>query len=547
MKFDRRQVLTWPSMIMLFLFALLPLVIMLVTSFQSDTTGGFTLENYERFFSSSTYLRLTGKTIVMSLAVTAVSLLIAYPLAYIMAKKLRGLRNIILILVIIPFFTNQLVRVYSWLIFLQDGGIFNNFLSLFGLFEDGLGLLYTQGAVIIGLTHAFFPYMVVTIYMSLERMDDAMLEASRSLGASKFTTFRRIIFPLSMPGVISGIMIVFVPALGTFVEPRILGGTDGTVIGTVIEDQFFEIAAWNFGAAIAFLLLALVLISMTALNMAGKRWEQNEKQHHILSRIFVILVILFLYVPIFVLMLLGFNESRYNSLPFEFTTKWYEEMITNEALLTAAKNSLLLALVTGILCTVLATLFILGQRYLSRKTSGLFNSIVMMPMSIPWLIMGLSILLMIRSLDFTKNMGFVLAGHVIISLPYAFLVLRARMSSLDKSLEEMSASLGAGPLTTFRRVTLPAIAPAMVAGGFLAFMISFDNFAISYFLIPNGVTTLPIEIQTSIKFGFTPEINAISTVIIVFSLVILLIVGIIVRVKLEGNVGRKKVIWQRWN
>ena len=167
MKFDRRQALTWPSMIMLFLFALLPLVIMLVTSFQSDTTGSFTLENYERFFSNPTYLKLTGKTIVMSLAVTAVSLLIAYPLAYIMAKKLRGMRNIILVLVIIPFFTNQLVRVYSWLIFLQDGGIFNNFLSLFGLFEDGLGLLYTQGAVIIGLTHAFFPYMVVTIYMSL--------------------------------------------------------------------------------------------------------------------------------------------------------------------------------------------------------------------------------------------------------------------------------------------------------------------------------------------------------------------------------------------
>ena len=265
-----------------------------------------------------------------------------------------------------------------------------------------------------------------------------------------------------------------------------------------------------------------------------------KKQHHILSIIFVILVILFLYVPIFVLMLLGFNESRYNSLPFEFTTKWYEEMIANEALLTAAKNSLLLALVTGILCTVLATLFILGQRYLSRKTSGLFNSIVMMPMSIPWLIMGLSILLMIRSLDFTKNMGFVLAGHVIISLPYALLVLRARMSSLDKSLEEMSASLGAGPLTTFRRVTLPAIAPAMVAGGFLAFMISFDNFAISYFLIPNGVTTLPIEIQTSIKFGFTPEINAISTVIIVFSLVILLIVGIIMRSNLKEMLGGKK-------
>ena len=273
MKFDRRQALTWPSMIMLFLFAFLPLVTMLITSFQSDETGSATLENYERFFSNVTYLKLTGKTIVMSLIVTLVSLVIAYPLAYIMAKKLKGLRNIILVLVIIPFFTNQLVRVYSWLIFLQDGGIFNNFLNLFGLCEDGMGILYTQSAVIIGLTHAFFPYMVVTIYMALERLDDSMLEASRSLGASKLTTFRRVIFPLSIPGVISGVMIVFVPALGTFVEPRILGGTDGTVIGTVIEDQFFEIAAWNFGAAIAFLLLALVIISMTALNMAGRRWE----------------------------------------------------------------------------------------------------------------------------------------------------------------------------------------------------------------------------------------------------------------------------------
>ena len=264
------------------------------------------------------------------------------------------------------------------------------------------------------------------------------------------------------------------------------------------------------------------------------------RKHNILSKIFVVLVLLYLYVPIIVLMFLSLNESRYNSLPFKFTTKWYEDMIANAALLEAAKNSLMLAFVTGIICTVLATLFTLGQRYLSKKVSGVFNSIVMMPMSIPWLIMGLSLLLMIRSLGFTKNMAFVLAGHVIISLPYALLVLRARMSSLDKSLEEMSASLGAGPMTTFRRVTLPAIAPAMVAGGFLSFMISFDNFAISYFLMPNGVSTLPIEIQTSIKFGFTPEINAISTVIIGFSLIILLIVGIIMRSNLKEMLGGAK-------
>lgn len=265
--------MTWPSMLVLFLFAFVPLIIMFVTSFQSDSTGGFTLENYARFFSKSMYLKLTGKTIINALLVTVVSLIVAYPLAYIMAKKLKGMKNIILVLVIIPFFTNQLVRVYSWLIFLQDGGILSNFFNSLGMFEDGLGILYTRAAVIIGLTHAFFPYMVVTIYMALERLDDSLLEASTSLGASKFTTFTRVVFPLSMPGVISGIMIVFVPCLGTFVEPRILGGTDGTVIGTVIEDQFFEIYGWNFGAAIAFMLLALVIISMAALSKAGSRWE----------------------------------------------------------------------------------------------------------------------------------------------------------------------------------------------------------------------------------------------------------------------------------
>ena len=273
MKRDKRQIMTWPSMLVLFLFAFVPLIIMFITSFKSDATGAFTLENYARFFQKAMYLKLTGKTIVNALLVTVVSLVVAYPLAYIMAKKLKGLKNIILVLVIIPFFTNQLVRVYSWLIFLQDGGILSSFFNSLGLFPDGLGILYTQAAVVIGLTHAFFPYMVVTIYMALERLDDSLIEASTSLGASKLTTFRKVIFPLSMPGVISGIMIVFVPCLGTFVEPRILGGTDGTVIGTVIEDQFFEIYGWNFGAAIAFLLLALVVVSMAALNKAGSKWE----------------------------------------------------------------------------------------------------------------------------------------------------------------------------------------------------------------------------------------------------------------------------------
>ena len=234
MKRNKRGLLTLPSVCWLLVFTVLPLLIMLYYSVQADDGTGFTWANYLRFFSKDTYLRLTWRTIVMAVLVTVVSLLIAYP----------------------------------------DGGVLDKLLGALQLTAgDSLGLLYTQAAVVIGLVHAYFPYMVITIYMALERMDTAMLEASASLGATRWTTLRRVVFPASMPGVVSGILIVFVPCLGTFVEPRILGGTDGTVIGTVIEDQFTELYGWNFGAAIAFLLLALVLLSMLAISKWGRRYE----------------------------------------------------------------------------------------------------------------------------------------------------------------------------------------------------------------------------------------------------------------------------------
>lgn len=262
--------------------------------------------------------------------------------------------------------------------------------------------------------------------------------------------------------------------------------------------------------------------------------------NNLIPACYALLALIFLYTPIIVLMVMGFNKSRYNTLPFQFSLEWYGALAKNEVLINAAVNSLLLALVTAIICVVLATLFVLGMKALSRSLEGLFRSLIMMPMSIPWLILALSMLLFIRFLNMDKSMFFVVAGHVVISLPYAMLALQARIQALDPSLEEMSASLGASSFVTFRRITMPALAPAIVAGGFLAFMISFDNFAISYFLIPAGTSTLPIEIQSSIKFGFTPEINAISTIIIGVSLFCLAVVGVIMGSSIENILGGRK-------
>lgn len=240
--------------------------------------------------------------------------------------------------------------------------------------------------------------------------------------------------------------------------------------------------------------------------------------------LYLSIVLMFLYTPIAVLVLMSFNKSQYNTLPFEFSLRWYEELFSNPRLIDSTLSSIYLALLTGLISVILATCLMLGLNKTRSRLKNWVQSFVILPLSIPWLIMGLSLLLLLRAIGLDRNFVFLLIGHVIVSFPYAVMVLRARMEGMDHHLQEASASLGANEWTTFTRIILPLIFPAILAGGFLSFMISFDNFIISYFLIPMGSSTLPIEIYTSIKFGFTPEINAVSTLILSGTIGILLLI-----------------------
>jgi spermidine/putrescine transport system permease protein len=244
----------------------------------------------------------------------------------------------------------------------------------------------------------------------------------------------------------------------------------------------------------------------------------------IASWFYLLIIFLFLYTPIAVLVLMSFNKSQYNTLPFEFSARWYHELFSNTRLIESTFNSIYLALLTGLISVILATCLMLGLSKSKSKLKNWIQSFVVLPLSIPWLIMGLSLLLLLRAVGLDRNFIILLIGHVIVSFPYAVMVLRARMEGMDHFLQEASASLGANDWTTFIRIILPLIFPAILAGGFLAFMISFDNFILSYFLIPMGSSTLPIEIYSSIKFGFTPEINAVSTLILGGTIAILLLI-----------------------
>lgn len=253
-----------------------------------------------------------------------------------------------------------------------------------------------------------------------------------------------------------------------------------------------------------------------------------------LAWVYTVMIFVFLYSPITVLMLMSFNESQYNSFPFHFSLRWYQDLAANQTLINASWNSVYIAAVTAIASVVFAVMLMLWITQTDSVWGKWLNSLVILPLTIPWLILGLAILLLLNVLGLDKNFVVLLFGHIVISLPYAVLVIKARLQSLDLSINEASASLGANGLTTFRKITFPLLFPAMLAGGFLAFIISFDNFIISYFLIPMGQSTLPVEIYSSIKFGFTPEMNAVSTILLTGTIILILVITMMMSSSLKN-------------
>ena len=266
-----------PAYLWLMVAVFLPLSAMVFFSFMTDLPiagkpWSFTLGNYGAFFSQGLYARLLVASLRMGFEVTLWCVVLGYPAAYVLAKVLKGRsREAIFLLVILPFWSNGLVRIFSWAMVLREGGILDTALNAVLPFKVNIDLMYSYPAVIIGLVHSYVPYMVLTCYLTLQAIDDSLIEAARSLGASRRQTLWRVVLPLSMPGLIAGAALIFIPVVGSFMEPRILGGTQGTFYGTVIEDQFVAVDNWPLGSALSFILLAAVIVILAIGQPALKR------------------------------------------------------------------------------------------------------------------------------------------------------------------------------------------------------------------------------------------------------------------------------------
>jgi spermidine/putrescine transport system permease protein len=252
-----------PVTLWLGLFFLVPLLFILAYSFgTSGVYGGITLGfnpgNYLRVFDPL-YLEIVVRTLIIALTNTLLCLLLGYPLAYFIAFKGRRWKNILILMVMIPFWTSLLLRAYAWVVILEGNGIANRVLQFLGITDEPIPLIFTPQAVTMGMVYSYLPFMILPLYAALEKFDVGLKEAAQDLGASRWHTFWRVTFPLSMPGVIAGSILVFIPSAGEFVIPNLLGGSRTVLVGNLIQAQFSTARDWAFGSALAMMLAVLLV------------------------------------------------------------------------------------------------------------------------------------------------------------------------------------------------------------------------------------------------------------------------------------------------
>ncbi len=372
--------------------------------------------------------------------------------------------------------------------------------------------------------------MILQLYAVLDKMDDTQAEASRDLGASAFRTFRSITLPLSLPGIYAGCLLAFIPMVGEFVIPDLLGGNDAALIGKTLWTEFFNNQDWPLSSAIAVGMLAVLAVPIALLQKAQAKADRpstsasgpGERHWSRLNFMSVALGLAFIYLPILLVIVFSFNDSRLVTVWSGFSLKWYRLLFENAQLLASAWMSLKLAFLSACAATVLGVLAALTLvRGRSMRGHGLLGFLALAPIIIPEMVIGLAFLLLFVAIGLPRGFFTLFLAHATFGMCFVAAIVQARLSGFDMTLEDASRDLGASGSQTFWRITLPLILPAVISGWALAFVLSFDDLIISSLVAGPGATTLPMRLYSQVRLGVTPEVNAASTLMVLTAVVVL--------------------------
>jgi len=564
----------YPAVLFLVFFFLYPTVLLLGLS-ATDEAGALTTEHYARLFRSDLYLGVLGITLEIALWTTVFSLLAGYPIAYLLATVRHSTRNTLIIWVLMPFWTSFLVRTFAWLVLLGRGGAVNDLLMALGIVEYPIRMIYNFTGVMVGMVHALMPLGVLTMVSVMQGIDTNLKQAAATLGARPSQAFWRIYFPLSLPGVAAGGLLIFITALGFFITPALLGGRKETVIVQVIIFQIHEVLNWGFAGAVSLLLLVTALIIFVlydrllglstlsgqsapaagsrssligrlgsaigrrligtlgdACAFVGRALERlrpprADRPRRAVSRSLVwitgILVLLFLSVPAFFVIPVSFTEESFlNWPPVGFSTQWYERVAESGIWGEAALRSFVVATSSALLGMLLGVpaAFVLVRRSFLGKTA-LFGFLVS-PVITPHIIIAVSLFYLYSRMGLVgTTLGLVL-GHTVLAIPYVVVTTMAMIKNYDVRLDHAAWTLGATRLRTLWHVTLPIIRPGLIAAFMFAFIISFDELTIALFVTGGEFTTLPKAMWDDAILQVSPTLAVVATLLLLFMSVLIL-------------------------
>ena len=593
MKIDKRQlkgkaIFLSPAMLLVAFGFFLPLLMLFSISLYKGVTGtglidttALSFDNFAKMFEPY-YLKVLWRTFRIAIYATLLSLVLGYPVAMAMSRtRSNRVKNFLLALILTPLITNVTARTLGLMIIFANNGPINRIITALGF--PKARFVGTELGIILGLTQVFIPYMILSVKSVLDNVNYNLEEAARDLGCSRFTAFFKIIFPLSMPGVVAGSLFVFLLSFSSFVTPKLMGGGKVMTITMLIYQQSMTILDWPFAAVAALVLLVFSLILVTVYNHMTSRIEKmNDRSgsfrevnfssgwyhftrrakdavydvyaavtrvfkrermrlvteatlrrqrtmnavRRILSIAVVVFVCLFIVLPLFIVIISAFSGDRMfiTFPPSSFSLQWFRSVFEKPEYLSSFWLSLRVAVISTAISLVIGTLASLGLMRFKYKSIELLKTFFLSPLTLPAVIVGIALLRFSITLGWVGDNKSLILAHLVITTAYVIRMVLSSLVGFDMSLEEASRDLGASPLYTFRKITLPIIKPGLVVAGLFSFIVSLDETTISRFIVRGGNITLPVRIFAQLEYGLDLTVTAISFMLIVFSLIVLVLI-----------------------
>jgi putative spermidine/putrescine transport system permease protein len=560
----------WPTP---WAWLLLPGSVFLVVLFVVPLTGllllafgmpNWTLANFSRIGDTPVYLTVMRNTLEISVTVTALAFVLSYPIAYALTTGGTVLRTFLLIGVVLPYFTSTLARTFAWIVLLGRNGVVNQFLLELGWVSQPIPLLYNRFGVILGMTHIVMPMMILPMYTVMSSIDPKLMRAAKANGASPLAAFLTIFLPLSLPGLIAGILLVFIYCLGFYITPALMGGLSDVMITMAISSQILEQLNWNFGAALSVVLLLTVLSllwigsrffpieqllgfsdgkvgpSVTRRQMGAKmlmrigsaanavdRWlpSMRGRSVPILASCLAVLLLL----PVLIVMYLSFSASSYFVFPLPgYSLRNYEAFLFDTLWVRATFTSIRIALMAVAMATALGAMLAFGLSRGAMPGRGAMIALLLSPIIMPTVIVAVATYFLLARWGLQGTEFGLALGHAVHAIPYVVVIVVANLRDLNPSYERAARSLGAGSWATMRTIVAPLVLPALIVASFFAFLASFDDVVYVLFLGIGKITTLPMRMWEGIRQDISPTIAAVATLQMLLATIVI-VVGTLLR------------------